>query len=78
MQKFRKVSKKDLDVLLNCYCVEKKATKKADKVKQWRVICVANTEPPTPMDNVLTAEDEEQLVQLSNKEINMSEKNLGR
>ena len=31
---------------------------------------MANTEPP--MDNVWTAEDKEQLVRLSNKEINMS------
>ena len=37
---------------------------------------MANTEPP--MDNVWTAEDEEQLVRLSNKEINMSETYLGR
>jgi len=73
---YRNVSTKELDVLLNWYGVEKKATKKAEKVEQWRMIRVANTEPP--MDNVWTAEDEEQLVRLRNKEIDMSETYLGR
>ena len=65
---YRNVSTKELDVLLNWYGVEKKATKKAEKVEQWRMIRVANTEPP--MDNVWTAEDEEKSIRLSNKEIN--------
>ena len=46
----------ELDVLLNWYGVEKKATKKAQKVAQWKEIRVANTEPP--MVDVWTAEDE--------------------
>jgi hypothetical protein len=43
---YRNVSTKELDVLLNWYGVEKKATKKAEKVAKWREIRAANTEPP--------------------------------
>jgi hypothetical protein len=60
-----------LDVLLNWYGIEKKATKKVEKVTQWREIRAANTEPP--MVDVWTAEDEEQLLTMSNKEIDMLE-----
>jgi hypothetical protein len=73
---YRNVSTKELDVLLNWYGVEKKAMKKAEKVAQWREIRAANTEPP--MVDVWTAEDEEQLVRLSNKQIDMLETFLGR
>jgi hypothetical protein len=73
---YRNVSTKELDVLLNWYGVEKKATKKAEKVAQWREIRVSNTEPP--MVDVWTVEDEEKLVRLSNKQIDMSETFLGR
>jgi hypothetical protein len=73
---YRSVSTKELDVLLNWYGVEKKATKKVEKVKQWREIPAANTKPP--MVDVWTAEDKEQLVRLSKKEIEMSETYLGR
>jgi hypothetical protein len=73
---YRNMSTKELDVLLNWYGVEKKATKKAEKVAQWREIRVSNTEPP--MVDVWTAEEEEKLVRLSNKEIDMSETFLGR
>ena len=62
--------------MLNWYGVEKKATKEAEKVVQWRKIRAANTEPP--MADVWTAEDEEQLVRLSNKRIDMSGTYLGR
>ena len=65
-----------MDVLLNWYGVEKKATKKAEKVAQWRGIRAANTE--LPMVDVWTAEDEEQLVKLSNGVIDMSETYLVR
>ena len=73
---YRNVSTKELDVLLNWYGVEKKAMKKAEKVAQWREIRTGNTEPP--MVDVWTAEDEEQLVRLSNKQIAMLETFLGR
>ena len=54
---FRSVSTTELDVLLNWYVVEKKGTKKAEKVVQWRKIGAANTE--LPMVDVWTAEDKE-------------------
>ena len=73
---YRSVSTKELDVLLNWYGVEKKATKKAEKVAQWRKMRAENTEPP--MVNVWTADDDENLVRISNKEIDMSETYLGR
>jgi hypothetical protein len=73
---YRDVSKKELDVSLNWYGVKKKATKKAEKVAKWREIWAASTEPP--MVDVWMAEDKEQLVKISNKEIDMSETYLGR
>jgi hypothetical protein len=73
---YRNVSTKELDVLLNWYGIEKKVMRKAEKVAQWREIRAANTEPP--MADVWTAEDEEQLVRLSNKRIDMSGTYLGR
>jgi hypothetical protein len=72
---YRNVSTKELGVLLNWYGVEKKATKKAEKVAQWREIRAANMEPP--MVDLWMAEDEEQLLTISNKEIDMSETYLG-
>ena len=62
--------------MLNWYGVEKKEAKKAEKVAMWREIRAASTEPP--MADVWTAKDEEELVKLSNKEIDMSETYLGR
>ncbi len=73
---YRNVSMKELDVLLNWYGVEKKATKKAEKVAKWREIRAAYTEPP--MVDVWTAEDEEEMLKISNREIDMSETYLGR
>jgi hypothetical protein len=70
------VSTKELDVLLNWYGIEKKAMKKAKKVAQWREIRAAITE--SPMVDVWMAEDEEQLLTISNKEIDMLETYLGR
>ncbi len=72
----RNVTTKELDVLLNSYGVEKKAgSKKAEKVAQWREISAANMEPP--MVDVWTAEDEEQLLKISIKEIDIPETYLG-
>jgi hypothetical protein len=73
---YRDVSTKELDVLLNWYGVEKKATKKAEKVAKWREIRAASTEPP--MVDMWTAEYKEELVKISNKEIDMLETYLGR
>ncbi len=73
---YRDVSTKELDVLLNWYGVKKMATKKAEKVAKWREIPAASMEPP--MVDVWMAEDEEGLVKISNKEIDMSETYLGR
>jgi hypothetical protein len=70
LNNYRNVSTKELDVLLNWYGVEKKVAKKAEKVEMWREICAASTEPP--MADVWTAKDEEELVKLRNKEIDMS------
>ena len=75
LNNYRNMLRKELDVLLNWYVVEKKGTKKAEKVVQWRKIGAANTE--LPMVDVWTAEDEEQLVRLSNTQIDMSEIFLG-
>jgi hypothetical protein len=55
---YKDVSTKELDVLLQCYGVEKNGMKKAEKVAQCREIRTANTEPPL---DVWTAEDEEEL-----------------
>ena len=76
LNNYRHVSMKELDVLLNWYCIEKKAAKKAEIVAMWREIRAASTEPP--MADVWMAKDEEELVKLSNKEIDMSETYLGR
>ena len=46
LNNYRNMSRKELDVLLNWYGVEKKATKKAEKVAHWREIRATNTEPP--------------------------------
>jgi hypothetical protein len=73
---YRNISTKELDILLNWYGVNKKGTKKAEKVAHWREIHAANTEPP--MADMWTAEDKEQLLKISNKEINMLETYLGR
>jgi hypothetical protein len=73
---YRNMSMKELDVLLNWYDIEMKATKKAEKVAQWREIHAASTD--LPMVDVWTAEDKEELVKISNREIDMSETYLGR
>ncbi len=70
------MSTKELDVLLNWYGVKKKATKKVEKVAKWREIWAASREPP--MVDVWMAEDKEELVKISNKEIDMLETYLGR
>jgi len=75
LNNYRNMSRKELDVLLNWYGVEKKATKKAEKVAQCREIGAANTE--LPMVDVWMAEDEKQFVRLSNTQIDMSETFLG-
>jgi len=73
---YKNLLTKELDILLNWYGVEKKGAKKADKVAQWKAIRAGNN--PPPMANLWTAEDKEHLLQLKNKEIDMSETYLGR
>ena len=73
---YKNLLTKELDILLNWYGIEKKGAKKADKVAQWKAIRAGNN--PPQMANLWTAEDEEHLLQLKNKEIDMSETYLGR
>ena len=67
---------KELDTLLQWYSIDHKGMKKAQKVARWKEIQAANTEPPEV--DMWTAEDEQKLVDIANKEINMSETYLGR
>ena len=73
---YRDVSTKDLDILLQWYGVDKKGMKKAEKVERWRAIRVSGTEPPQL--DIWTAEDEENLAKIMDKDIDMSETFLGR
>ncbi len=73
---YRNVPTKELDVFLNWYGVKKKGAKKAEKVALSREIRAASMEPP--MADVWTAKDEEELVKIYNKEIDMSETYLER
>ena len=71
------VTTKELDTLLQWYgIIDLKGMKKADKVARWKEIRASNTGPPEA--DVWTAADEENLAQLANQEIDMSETYLGR
>jgi hypothetical protein len=70
------VTTKELDTLLQWYGVDHKGMKKADKVARWKEIRAASTEPPEA--DVWTAADEENLAELANHEIDISETYLGR
>ena len=58
------------------YGIDKKGTKKAEKVVKWKEICLSGTAPPVVHE--WTDEDEEQLTKIKNREIDMSETYLGR
>jgi hypothetical protein len=74
---YREVSTKELDVLLSWYGVDMKGMRrKGEKVEKWKEIWASNTELPNI--EVWTAEDEEKLPEMSNRDINMSETYLGR
>ncbi len=73
---YKDVSSKELDTLLQWYGIDHKGMKKAQKVAQWKEIRAANMEPSEV--DVWTAVDEENLVKMANKEIDMSETYLGR
>jgi len=74
---YKDVSAKELDVLMQWYDVEKRqGMKKADKVAAWRDICLSGTAPPVV--HKWTDEDEQQLIRIKNREIDMSETYLGR
>ncbi len=63
--------------MLNWYDIPKEdRKKKADKVARWREILANNT--ALPLLREWTAEDEEELVRITNREIDMSETYLGR
>jgi hypothetical protein len=59
---YKDVLTKDLDILLQWYGVDKTGMKKPEKVEQWRVIHVSNTDPPQL--DVWTAEDKENLANM--------------
>jgi hypothetical protein len=73
---YKDVLSKELDTLLQWYGIDHKGMKKAQKVAHWNEIWAANTKPPEI--DVWTAVDEENLVKIANKEINMLETFLGR
>ncbi len=74
---YREVSTKELDVLLLWYGVDMKGMRrKGKKVKKWKEIRASNTELPNI--EVWTVEDEEKLLEMSNRDIDMSETYLGR
>jgi hypothetical protein len=74
---YSSVTTKELDTLLQWYgIIDLKGMKKADKVARWKEIRASNTGPPEA--DVWTAADEENLAQLANQEIDMSETYLGR
>ena len=76
MNNYRTVSTKELDVLMQWYGVEKKGMKKEEKVAKWKEIRLSGTSPPVVHE--WTDEDEERLMTIKNKEIDMSETYLGR
>jgi len=73
---YREVSTKELDVLLLWYGVDIKGMKKPEKAEKWKEIRVSNAEPPTIEG--WTEKDEEKMLALSNKDVDMSETFLGR
>ena len=73
---YQHVSVKELDILMQWYGVEKNGMKKTEKVAKWQEICLSATAPLVL--NGWTDEDEEQLMKIKNKEIDMSETYLGR
>jgi hypothetical protein len=50
--------------------------KKADKVAAWKDICLSGKSPPVVHE--WTDEDEQQLMRIKNREVDMSETYLGR
>ena len=58
------------------YGVDIKGMKKPEKVEKWKEIRVSNAEPPTIEG--WTEKDEEKMLALSNKDVDMSETFLGR
>jgi hypothetical protein len=73
---YQHVLVKELDILMQWYGVEKNGMKKAEKVAKWQEIRLSATAPPVL--NGWTDEDEEQLMKIKNKDIDMSETYLGR
>ena len=74
---YRDILVQELDVLLNWYGIPKEdRKKKADKVARWREIHANKMAPPLLRE--WTAEDEEELARIANRDIDMSETYLGR
>ena len=62
--------------MLQWYDIPKEKMNKADKVARWREIRASKTGPPVLVG--WSTEDEEELMRLKNREIDMSETYLGR
>ncbi len=76
---YKDVLAKELDVLMQWYDVEKRQVmrdEKADKVAVWKDIRLSGNAPPVV--HKWTDEDEQQLIRIKNREIDMSETYLGR
>ncbi len=73
---YNTVSTKELDVLLQWCGVDKKGTKKAEKVAKWKEISLSGIAPPVVHE--WTDEDEDQLTKIKKREIDISETYLGR
>ncbi len=74
---YKNVSSKELDVLMQWYDVEKRqGMKKPDKVAAWKDIRLSGKAPPVV--HGWTDEDEQQLMRIKNREVDMSETYLGR
>ena len=74
---YKDVSAKELDVLMQWYDVKKRqGMRKADKVAAWKDIRLSGKAPPVVHD--WTDEDEQQLMRIKNREVDMSETYLGR
>ena len=74
---YKDVSSKELDVLMQWYDVEKRqGMKKPDKVAAWKDIRLSGKAPPVVHD--WTDDDEQQLMRIKNREVDMSETYLGR
>ena len=76
MNNYKTVSTKELDVLMQWYGVEKKGMKKEEKVAKWKESRLSGTAPLVVHE--WTDEDEERLMTIKKKEIDMSETYLGR